>query len=158
MRTSILILLIALGFLSSTAANRILVDKPTLKIYVINERNDTVFRAPVCVGKNLGQKQRRGDCRTPEGTFTVQQIQDSRSWTHDFGDGAGQRSGAYGPWFIRLRTPGFSGIGIHGTCFPETTGTRASEGCIRLRNEDLTRLKPLVSTGMSVTITPDGNH
>lgn len=136
-------------------ANRVLVDKPTLMLYVINESNDTIFRAPVCVGANTGQKQRRGDMRTPEGTFEITQVQDASAWTHDFGDGAGQRAGAYGPYFFRLRTPGFSGIGIHGTCFPESTGTRASEGCIRLRDEDLRRLHPLIGRGTRVTVTPD---
>ena len=66
------------------------------------------------VGKNAGQKRRAGDMRTPEGSFTVVQIQDSSSWSHDFGDGKGPVAGAYGPWFIRLAT-GWQGIGIHGT-------------------------------------------
>jgi lipoprotein-anchoring transpeptidase ErfK/SrfK len=34
-------------------------------------------------------------------------------------------------------------------------GTRDSDGCIRLRNEDIVRLRPLVRKGMNVTITPD---
>ena len=149
------IILMACAILGATAANRVLVDKPTLMLYVINEHNDPIFRAPVCVGAAKGQKQRRGDMRTPEGTFEITQVQDASHWTHDFGDGAGERADAYGPYFFRLRTPGFSGIGIHGTCFPESTGTRASEGCIRLRNDDLRRLHPLIGRGTRVTVTPD---
>lgn len=155
MKKIFLILALLTAMLPLSAANRILIDKPTLRLYVIADNGDTIFRAPVCVGRNLGQKQRPGDCRTPEGQFEITQIVDASSWTHDFGDGAGERRGAYGPWFMRLRTPGHRGIGIHGTCFPETTGTRASEGCIRLRNRDLERLKPLVAVGTQVTITPD---
>lgn len=140
---------------TSPARNRIVIDKPTLKLYVIGEKNDTLFTAPVCVGKNLGNKQRKGDMRTPEGKFTITQIQDAESWTHDFHDGGGERKGAYGPYFIRLATPPHTGIGIHGTCFPERISTRDSEGCIRLLNDDLRRLMPYVSKGMSVEITAD---
>lgn len=31
-------------------------------------------------------------------------------------------------------------VGIHGTDRPESVGTNASHGCIRMRNEDVTRL------------------
>ena len=71
----------------------------------------------VAVGKNAGDKQRAGDMRTPEGSFTVEQVQDASWWSHDFGDGKGEIKGAYGPWFIRLKT-GWRGIGIHGTHDP----------------------------------------
>ena len=40
----------------------------------------------VAVGKNAGDKQRAGDMRTPEGSFTVEQVQDASWWSHDFGD------------------------------------------------------------------------
>lgn len=132
----------------------VVVDKPNLQLYLI-EGTDTIFAAPVCVGANYGDKQRRGDKRTPEGTFSISQIQESSKWTHDFGDGKGEVNGAYGPWFIRLRTPKWRSIGIHGTCHPETIGTRASEGCVRLRNNDLVKLKSLISVGTKVIILPD---
>lgn len=132
----------------------IVISKTTLTLYVI-ENSDTIFLAPICVGKNIGDKKRKGDCRTPEGEFMISQIQDSRLWKHDFNDGNGLVAGAYGPYFFRLKTPGWSGIGIHGTCFPHSVGTRDSEGCIRLRNEDLMQLRQLVSIGMMVKILPD---
>ena len=147
--------LLLLSAAAGMAADRIVIDKPALMLYVISEKADTLFRAPVCVGKNLGDKQRKGDMRTPEGTFTITQIQDASSWTHDFNDGGGERKGAYGPSFFRLLTPPHKGIGIHGTCFPERMSTRDSEGCIRLLNDDLLRLRPYVFKGMEVTVTPD---
>ena len=156
MKTLVSLLAIFVGsVLSLQAADRIVIDKPALMLYVISEKSDTLFRAPVCVGKNLGDKQRKGDMRTPEGTFTISQIQDASTWTHDFGDGAGERQGAYGPYFFRLVTPPHTGIGIHGTCFPERISTRDSEGCIRLLNDDLRALRPYVFKGMTVTVTPD---
>lgn len=156
MKTLFSLLILLLGAaMPLQAADRIVIDKPALMLYVISEKSDTLFRAPVCVGKNLGNKQRKGDMRTPEGTFTITQIQDASTWTHDFGDGAGERKGAYGPYFFRLATPPYTGIGIHGTCFPERMSTRDSEGCIRLLNDDLRALRPYVFKGMEVTVTPD---
>lgn len=135
----------------------IIVDKPNLRLYVI-AKTDTLLNAPVCVGLNYGDKIKTGDKRTPEGTFTVSQIQNSSKWKHDFGDGKGEVAGAYGPWFIRLKTPKWTSIGIHGTCFPLSIGTRASEGCIRLNNRDLVKLKTLISVGTKVIVVPDKNN
>lgn len=109
---------------------------------------------PVAVGKNPGDKQAVGDNRTPEGQFAVSSIEDSRKWTHDFGDGKGAVKGAYGPWFVRLATPGWKGIGIHGTHDPASIGTAATEGCIRLRNADLVRLVARISAGTPVQVLP----
>lgn len=132
----------------------IIIDKAKLELYVI-EGGDTIFNARICAGKNLGDKMRKGDMRTPEGRFSISQIQNSSSWTHDFKDGKGERKGAYGLWFIRLKTPKWTSIGIHGTCLPESIGKRESEGCIRLRNQDLMLLRTLVKVGMPVLILPD---
>ena len=61
---------------------------------------------------------------------------------------------AYGPWFIRLKTP-WSGIGIHRTHDPASIGSNATEGCIRLRNENLHTLKENhIKRGMTVWILP----
>jgi LysM repeat protein len=104
------------------------------------------------VGKNYGNKKCKGDMKTPEGVFEVKQIQPATTWGHDFKDGKGVIEHAYGDWFIRLDAPPHDGIGIHGTHAPESIGTRATEGCIRLNNENLNKLKPLVRIGMKVTI------
>lgn len=124
----------------------------TLSLYDSDDR--LVCRFPVAVGKHYGNKQRSGDMKTPEGDFSIQQIQPASDWGHDFGDGKGWIPNCYGNWFIRLKTPPHRGIGIHGTHAPESIGTRATEGCIRLRNADLDSLKPLVRVGMPVAILP----
>jgi hypothetical protein len=108
---------------------------------------------PVALGKNGGNKEKAGDMRTPEGTFSVERVQDSSAWVHDFGDGKGAIAGAYGPKFIRLKT-GWSGIGIHGTHDPASVGKKVTEGCIRLRNEDLAEVAPYVKPGTKVQIDP----
>lgn len=95
--------------------------------------------------------------KTPSGTFPIDEIIDASSWTHDFKDGKGEIAGAYGPWFISLDTTGLSkgqwgGIGIHGTHDPNSIGKRVSEGCIRLTNEDIQKLKDFAKVGMKVVI------
>ena len=137
---------------------------------------------PIAVAKNTGDKQRPGDNKTPtswgnivaipaeykgadvgvkssEVPFRVEEICDASTWAHDFNDGKGVIEGAYGPWFISLDT-GWDGIGIHGTHDPNSIGTNASEGCIRLLNKDIIELKEIISTdnggiGTRVIITED---
>ena len=130
---------------------RIVKSRFTLILY---RGNDVEQSYPIAVGRNGGKKTRSGDNRTPEGRFSIERIQDASSWTHDFGDGKGPVKGAYGPWFIRLATPGWQGIGIHGTHDPGSIGTSATEGCVRLKNSDLIRLVARISVGTSVTILP----
>ena len=134
----------------------ILVKKSEFKLYLL-DHGEKVAVWPVALGKNPGQKTVSGDKKTPTGTFTVDEIDNAKSWTHDFHDGKGVIKNAYGPWFISLDTKNLSkgkwdGIGIHGTHKPEAIGTRDSEGCVRLENSNLEILKPYVKVGTKVTI------
>lgn len=141
----------------------ILISKPEYRLYVCEVVDgDTIKRVhyPVCVGKAKGQKQKKGDMKTPECTFekpfSITEIVDASKWTHDFGDGRGSIL-SYGHWFMRLKTPGHSGIGIHGSTNNESSVPgRGSEGCIRLRDDDLIQLKENYAfVGMKVVILPD---
>ena len=141
----------------------IVISKPEYRLYVCEVVDgDTLKRAhfPVCVGKAKGQKQKKGDMKTPECTvenpFTITEIVDASNWHHDFGDGRGSIL-SYGHWFMRLKTPGHSGIGIHGSTNNESSVPgRGSEGCIRLRDNDLIQLKEKYAfVGMRVVIMPD---
>jgi len=117
----------------------IVVSKKNFTLFVMD--GDKIIESyGVSVGRNEGQKGKVGDNKTPEGMFRIIQIQNSDYWTHDFRDGKGEIKGAYGPWFIRLET-GWKGIGIHGTHNPASIGTNATEGCIRLKNSDVEKLK-----------------
>ncbi|MBQ8656438.1 MAG: L,D-transpeptidase [Prevotella sp.] len=126
----------------------IVISKQEFRLYIYERvGQDTLLVAhyPVCYARNYGNKQRRGDMKTPESTlkkpFTISQIQDASTWRHDFGDGRGNVK-AYGNWFLRLVTPGHSGIGIHGSTNNESSiPGRDSEGCIRLRDADIIHLK-----------------
>jgi L,D-transpeptidase-like protein len=44
------------------------------------------------------------------------------------------------------------GYGIHGTDHPESIGQSVSHGCVRMRNEDIERLYPMVPVGTPVYI------
>lgn len=121
----------------------------TLTLY---KGDEFVKSYPIAVGRNPGDKQRVGDNRTPVGNFKIVSIENASKWTHDFGDGKGKIKGAYGPWFLRLDAKGWKGIGIHGTHDPDSRGTMATEGCIRLSNEDIAELKTFAYKNMPVVI------
>ncbi len=163
----ILMLTVFLGLHATSPSERstrtafIVVSKmeQTLSVYDRNTHGDTglVAQFPCCMGKNKGNKQRRGDKRTPESPagkpFKITMIQDASTWKHNFHDGRGNIL-AYGHWFLRLETPGHRGIGIHGSTNNENTVPgRASEGCIRLLDKDIITLKERYAyVGMPVTI------
>lgn len=136
----------------SSIPGYIVISKESMTLKLYDKNGKIIYNFPVAVGKNYGNKQVSGDMKTPEGVFEIQQIQPASTWSHDFKDGKGPIPHAYGDWFIRLLTPPHRGIGIHGTHAPESIGTRATEGCIRLHNENLNKLKPLLRIGMKVTI------
>lgn len=151
---------------ATTAGNGsfIVISKKDLNLRVYGKQGkDTVLLAqfPACLSKNKGNKERKGDMKTPESPkgkpFKITAIQDASTWTHDFKDGRGSIK-AYGHWFLRLETPGHSGIGIHGSTNNESSVPgRASEGCIRLRDTDIITLKQKYAyVGMPVYIKAEG--
>jgi lipoprotein-anchoring transpeptidase ErfK/SrfK len=132
----------------------VIVSKEEMRLYVFDYEGNQLAVYPCALGASYGSKNKVGDMKTPEGVFRVQEIQKSSTWSHDFKDGNGIIQGAYGPFFIRLYIPGHSGIGIHGTHDANSLGTRATEGCIRLENKNITQLAKYVKSGTVVIITP----
>ncbi|MBR5728560.1 MAG: L,D-transpeptidase family protein [Muribaculaceae bacterium] len=139
----------------------IVISKKDLNLRVYSRDSVLMAEYPVCLSKNKGNKQRKGDMKTPESPagqpFKITAIQDASTWKHDFKDGRGSIK-AYGHWFLRLLTPGHSGIGIHGSTNNESSVPgRASEGCIRLRDADIITLKENYAyVGMPVYIKAEG--
>ena len=133
----------------------IVIDKQAFKLTLVDDAGQPIKEYGISCAINYGPKKVRGDHKTPEGTFKINELLNAKGLTHDFKDGKGPIKDAYGPWFLRLDVPGFWDIGIHGTPFPESIGTRATEGCIRLRNEDILDLKAQVQVGTPVIILPD---
>ena len=133
----------------------IVIDKQAFTLTLVDPQGAPIKEYGISCAVNYGPKKVKGDHKTPEGTFKINQLLNAKGLSHDFHDGKGPVKDAYGPWFLRLAVPGFIDIGIHGTPFPESIGTRATEGCIRLRNEDIVDLKQRVKVGTVVIILPD---
>ena len=122
----------------------VVMSKKDYYLYVYEVQGaDTVMlaRYDCCFALRKGDKEKEGDMRTPHCTmdnpFVITEIKDASTWEHDFGDGRGSIR-AYGHYFHRLDTHGHKGIGIHGsTNNEESVPGRASEGCIRLRDNDI---------------------
>ena len=95
---------------------------------------------------------------TPAGMRRVLSKQKNPSWTAPNRPWASPYQGQTFPpghpnnplrgWFLALG----GGYGIHGTTSEWTIGTRASHGCIRMRERDINRLAPLVPLGTPVRI------
>ena len=140
------------------------ISKVNKTLYVYERRaTGTVLVAayPVCLAANYGNKQRRGDHRTPECQygipFYITEILDSSKWLHDFGDGRGKIL-AYGNWFMRLAGDfQWTDIGIHGSTSNHlSVPGRDSEGCIRLRDDDIIHFHDNYAfVGMEVFINAD---
>ncbi len=141
------------------AGDYILVEKSKHLLHHYRDGNP-LASYHVALGKNPADKIKVGDNTTPEGHFTIGFINASHDWTHDFGDGKGEIKGAYGPFFIGIKTDAkgtfsgktWTGIGIHGTHNPASIGTNASEGCIRLHNNELLKLKAAIEGKTSIPI------
>ncbi|HPN40382.1 MAG TPA: L,D-transpeptidase [Candidatus Cloacimonadota bacterium] len=102
----------------------------------------------VGVGKNQNDKSKKADNATPEGSFQIDSIHNSRDWKYN-----GKK--VYGPWFLRLNTSSgafsgssWTGIGIHGTSNEKSIGNFVSKGCIRMYNKDITELKNTVAAAV----------
>ncbi len=105
-----------------------------------------LYSSPVGLGKDGG---------TPLGEFTIRTKMEQPTW---FKRGVGEVE--YGDpenplgerWLGFEETQEYSGYGIHGTDQPDTIGTESSAGCVRMRNEDVIGLYPLIPRGTRVII------
>lgn len=152
----------------------IVISKKEFRVYVYEAvEGDTLLRAtfPVCYARNAGNKTKTGDSCTPEcrdskTPFTISQIQDASTWRHTFANDPRGNILAYGPYFMRLKltgskVPGNNSIGIHGCGGYEGKSNsysvpgRDSEGCLRLRDNDLRTLRTkYCDVGTKVFIKP----
>lgn len=154
-RIAILLAVVAAIISAGTASAQesLLIDKGAFKITLLSEDGVPLMEFPVATGRYPGQKRYNGDCRTPEGDFSIIAISDMRNMYYY--DSTYGYVRTYGSYFCLLET-GYTGIGIHGT-FPQKDhqiGTRASLGCVRLHDEDILVLYPHLFVGMKVKIIP----
>ena len=57
-----------------------------------------------------------------------------------------------GDWWVSLEHDMHHGIGIHGTNDPGAMGTKASNGCLRMVNQEVGEVAHLAFKGMAVTV------
>lgn len=101
------------------------VGKRQLTLY---DASVVIKRYPIAVGKMLTP--------TPTGNYMIVNKEDNPG-------------GPYGALWMGLSKPHY---GIHGTDTPSSIGTEASQGCIRMYNEDVVELSALVPLGTNVYI------
>lgn len=90
------------------------------------------------------------DNSTPVGEFKITEKLENPTWYHD-----GKAIPPDSPDnILGTRWMGFSldSYGIHGTTFPETIGTQASSGCIRMYNHEVEELYTIVPSGTQVLV------
>lgn len=135
--------------------NYIYISKPQMRLFVLTPSDSVIFTCKIACGLKRGNKHERNDYRTPEGVFSISGMYDSEDWLHETKDGR-KVKGCYGPYFLRLRTGRFTGIGIHGTNAPRSIGRRASEGCIRVNSDNIITLrKEYAYEGMTVVVSAE---
>jgi lipoprotein-anchoring transpeptidase ErfK/SrfK len=90
---------------------------------------------------------------TPTGVFPVKMLV-KNPWYLKKNIAGGDPQNPLGKRWIGFEVPGTDGskYGIHGTNHPETIGTHASAGCVRMRNEDVVWLYEHVHVGTLVEI------
>lgn len=155
----IIVLLFALSaacmaFAQRETNNWIYLSKPELRLYVVTPDDSVLYTCRIACGAVKGHKQAKGDFRTPEGRFFINGIYDATNWMHKTRDGR-MVKGCYGPLFFSVNTYPWSGIGIHGTNQPNSIGTRASEGCIRVHSDNVVVLRKYVFEKMRVLVSAE---
>lgn len=145
-------------------ARRIEINLPTTTLFLYEgDRLLRVYR--VAVGRpevRIGDAVRKTE--TPSGDFVVtamvrepawyppRWLKKEKGWPNDYIVPPGPENPLGSRW-LSLSRPGFVGYGIHGTAEPDTIGTAASLGCVRMLNHDVEDLFDLVAEGTPVRIT-----
>jgi lipoprotein-anchoring transpeptidase ErfK/SrfK len=118
----------------------VMVDK-SQNLLFLQSNGEVVKTYPVSTGKNN---------ITPVGSFKIINKLVEPDWTHD---GKiipyGNPQNILGTRWLGFDLPGY---GIHGTSEPESIGTQATAGCVRMINSDVEQLFDLLPRGTEVTI------
>ena len=129
----------------------IVVDKSLFTLWICYE--GAPFKAyKVCVG---------ADDKTPAAKWTIGVKNPKPTWyaPSDWLEKEkmknpipyGHAKNPLGEYWLSLDTnAGHQGFGIHGTNAPETMGTKASQGCVRMLNEDVVEVARIAWKGMDV--------
>ncbi len=125
----------------STTPYRIVVDRSAFRL-TLWRGAEVVARMPIGLGT--------GKTPTPVGRFYLISLlrpPDPGTIYGSFAYGLSGYSEVLTDW------EGGGVVGLHGTNDPTSIGRKASAGCIRMRNEDIEKLVPLLPLGTPVEIT-----
>lgn len=140
--------------LSDSYRHALVVDASRSRLYVYANRAGQPIRVAdfyITIGKAGAGKQKEGDNRTPIGIYAISSFKPSRELTDFYGSGAFTLTYP-NEWDTRQGRNGH-GIWIHGS--PSNTYSRtprASEGCVVLANDDLSRLGQYIQIGRTPVI------
>jgi hypothetical protein len=129
---------VALGVYGAVQTH-LVVDLERLTVTLFRDGRP-ILRAPAGVGQPQWP--------TPKGSFYIRDVvtKYESPFYGPLAFGTSARSSVLTDW------PGGAFIGIHGTDEPQLLPGRVSHGCIRLRNEDILRLRRLMPVGTPITI------
>lgn len=118
------------------------------RVYVYDDDDEVLASYPVAIGTDITP--------TPTGEFTVFQMIEDPAWQNPwtgevFPPGA---NSALGLRWIGFAEQSNGTIGFHGTPTVSSIGHAASNGCVRLRNEDVLALFEYTRMGMTVVVEP----
>lgn len=125
--------------------------KHTFAVTVSKTRNDLLLTLDGTFFKRYRVATGKGG-KTPVGTFKIVDKIEHPAWhvpgrtPIPFGD----PDNLLGTHWLALDIDGY---GLHGTWAPETIGQQASDGCVRLLNDDIQELYSILPKGTPVTIT-----
>jgi lipoprotein-anchoring transpeptidase ErfK/SrfK len=130
------------GQLYEPLVDKIVVGVKDFRLVAISN-NRVVFDYKVAVGADTGP--------TPTGQFTVVSRLKNPWYTPDDEPAVepGSPKNPLGNRWIGISKPSY---GLHGTNEPNSIGTKASEGCLRLRNQKIAKLYKHVPRGTPVII------
>jgi len=125
----------------SKARYKMLIDKSQNRLTLLAGDNQFVKVYRVSTGENNS---------TPLGTFKiVNRIEDPVWYTQGAVVPAESPDNILGSRWLGLSEPGY---GIHGTTNPDSVGTQATKGCVRMLNHDVEELYAIVPVGTEITI------
>lgn len=126
--------------------SHLVVDLSDRLVYIY--RNDRLQASyPVAVGQ-LGWE-------TPTGSFQVLQMNQNPAWRQPITGEvipSGANHNPLGDRWIGFWSDGRHQIGFHGTNEEHLIGQAVSHGCLRMRNQDIRMLYPLVAKGTLVLV------
>ncbi|WP_409299199.1 L,D-transpeptidase [Peribacillus sp. SCS-26] len=143
-----LVVVLAFGFLAPTVHAQtkpfIIVNKKSHQLaYVKDGRIQQVYKVATGKTKEL----------TPEGLFTII-VKAVNPYYRKKDIPGGDPRNPLGTRWIGFNARGTDGreYGVHGTNQPWLVGTSVSSGCIRMRNQDIEKLYPLIPIGSKILV------